>query len=114
MAIRFFLGMFEAASMPGFALLSSQWYTVGEHNSRTGLWISSNGWGQIVGGLVAYGISRGTTDHPSALAGWKIIFIAIGCFTVQTIRKISPIGLSLIIFFYQPDTRWHLVLLGHP
>lgn len=83
MAIRFFLGMFEAASMPGFALLSSQWYTVKEHNSRTGIWISSNGWGQIVGGLVAYGISKSVSEHGAALAGWKIIFIAIGCFTVS-------------------------------
>jgi ACS family allantoate permease-like MFS transporter len=83
MAIRFFLGMFEAASMPGFALLSSQWYTVKEHNSRAGIWISSNGWGQIVGGLVAYGISRSVSEHGAALAGWKIIFIAIGCFTAS-------------------------------
>lgn len=83
MAIRFFLGMFEAASMPGFALLSSQWYTVKEHNSRTGIWISSNGCGQIVGGLVAYGIARSVSDDGHGLPGWKIMFIAIGCFTVS-------------------------------
>jgi ACS family allantoate permease-like MFS transporter len=82
MAIRFLLGLFEAASMPGFALLSSQWYTVKEHNTRTGFYIGAGGVGQIVGGLVAYGIARGLHGSTSTLAGWKVIFIATGCFTV--------------------------------
>lgn len=81
-SLRFLLGMFEAASMPAFALLSSQWYTVREHNMRAGIWISSNGWGQIVGGLMAYGISRRLTDIEGVIAGWKVLFIATGCFTV--------------------------------
>lgn len=81
-AIRLLLGIFEAASMPAFALLSSQWYTVHEHNLRTGIWIGSNGWGQIFGGLIAYGIAKGTSSHEAALAGWKIMFLVIGLFTV--------------------------------
>jgi ACS family allantoate permease-like MFS transporter len=82
-AIRFLLGVFEAASMPAFALLSSQWYTVHEHNLRAGVWISANGCGQIVGGLVAYGITRRLSAIDAAIAGWKVIFIATGCFTVS-------------------------------
>ncbi|CAL5867483.1 uncharacterized protein PFLUO_LOCUS1702 [Penicillium psychrofluorescens] len=101
MAIRFLLGMFEAASMPAFALISSQWYTVHEHNLRAGLWISANGWGQIIGGLVAYGILRRISEVDASIAGWKLIFIATGCFT-------TCIG---ILFFYiipdsQLNCRW--------
>lgn len=82
-ALRFLLGMFEAASMPAFALLSSQWYTKREHNLRAGIWISSNGCGQIVGGLTAYGISRRLPEIADTIAGWKVIFIATGCLTVS-------------------------------
>ena len=69
--------------MPAFALLSSQWYTKREHNFRAGIWISSNGWGQIFGGITAYGIAKRVADHPGSIAGWKIIFMAIGVFTVS-------------------------------
>ncbi|KAJ5692669.1 hypothetical protein N7462_002092 [Penicillium macrosclerotiorum] len=95
-AIRFLLGVFEAASMPAFALLSSQWYTVREHNLRAGLWISANGWGQIIGGLVAYGISRRLSEVDSSIAGWKLIFIATGCFTTC---------IGVLFFWIIPDSQ---------
>lgn len=47
MAVRFFLGVFEAAVSPGFALFTSQWYTIREQGLRTGFWFSFNGWGQV-------------------------------------------------------------------
>ncbi|KAJ5818573.1 hypothetical protein N7474_004164 [Penicillium riverlandense] len=96
MAIRFLLGMFEAASMPAFALISSQWYTVREHNLRTGFWISANGWGQIIGGLVAYGISRRISEVEASIAGWKLIFVATGCFTTCV---------GLLFFYIIPDSQ---------
>lgn len=37
-AIRFFLGVFESAVTPGFALFTSQWYTKKEQGARTGIW----------------------------------------------------------------------------
>ena len=43
-AIRFFLGVFEAAVSPGFALFTSQWYTKAEQGVRTGIWFSFNGY----------------------------------------------------------------------
>ena len=42
-AVRFFLGVFEAAVTPGFALFTSQWYTKKEQGARTGFWFSFNG-----------------------------------------------------------------------
>ncbi|KAK3942785.1 putative mfs allantoate [Diplogelasinospora grovesii] len=82
MAVRFFLGLFEAAVSPGFALFTSQWYTVREQGFRTGIWFSFNGWGQILGGFVAYGIAVGTKSHPlSGILSWQLLFLVIGLFT---------------------------------
>ena len=47
-AIRFFLGVFEAAVTPGFALFTSQWYTKKEQGFRTGIWFSFNGFAQVL------------------------------------------------------------------
>ena len=46
-AIRFFLGVFEATVTPSFALLTSQWYTKKEQGTRTGIWSSFNGFAQV-------------------------------------------------------------------
>ncbi|OKL61520.1 hypothetical protein UA08_03665 [Talaromyces atroroseus] len=81
-AIRLFLGVCEASVTPGFALLTSQWYTRTEQGQRTGLWFSFNGFGQIIGGAIAYGIAVGTEKNGSSIAPWKIIFLATGLCTV--------------------------------
>ncbi|KAJ6014974.1 hypothetical protein N7540_009565 [Penicillium herquei] len=81
-AIRFFLGVFEAAVTPGFALITSQWYTKKEQGSRVNIWFSFNGVGQIIGGLIAYGIAVGTAKHGSSIEPWKIIFLVTGLLTI--------------------------------
>ncbi|OJJ50512.1 hypothetical protein ASPZODRAFT_106152 [Penicilliopsis zonata CBS 506.65] len=95
-AIRFMLGVFEAAVTPGFALLTSQWYTKKEQGSRVGIWFSFNGWGQILGGLVAYGIAVGTQKHGSLVEPWKIIFLFTGLLTVC---------LGVIFLWIVPDNQ---------
>ena len=95
-AVRFFLGLFEAAVTPGFALFTSQWYTKKEQGARTGIWFSFNGFAQILGGLVAYGISKGTENGGSAIAPWKIIFLITGLLTVC---------LGVIFLFVMPDNQ---------
>jgi MFS family permease len=95
-AVRFFLGVFEAAVTPGFALLTSQWYTKAEQGSRTGIWFSFNGFAQIFGGLVAYGIAKGTEAHPAAIEGWKIVFLLTGLLTAV---------IGVIFFFTVPDNQ---------
>jgi MFS family permease len=95
-AIRFFLGVFEAAVTPGFALLTSQWYTKEEQGSRTGIWFSFNGFAQIFGGVVAYGIAKGTEAHPAAIEGWKIVFLLTGLLTA---------AIGVIFFFTVPDNQ---------
>ncbi|CAN9246952.1 unnamed protein product [Alternaria alternata] len=81
-AIRFFLGVFESAVTPGFALFTSQWYTKKEQGSRTGIWFSFNGFAQIFGGCVAYGIAVGCRKSGTTLEPWKIIFLVTGLLTM--------------------------------
>ncbi|KKY29234.1 putative mfs allantoate [Phaeomoniella chlamydospora] len=95
-AIRFFLGVFEAAVTPGFALFTSQWYTKHEQGTRIGIWFSFNGVAQIFGGLVAYGIAVGTEKNPASIAGWKILFLVTGLLTA---------AMGIVFFFFMPDNQ---------
>lgn len=95
-AIRFFLGVFEASVTPGFALLTSQWYTKDEQGSRVNIWFSFNGWGQVLGGLVAYGIAVGSEKHGSAIEPWKAVFLFAGLLTI---------ALGLIFLWIIPDNQ---------
>ncbi|KAJ5902703.1 Major facilitator superfamily domain general substrate transporter [Penicillium taxi] len=81
-AIRFFLGVLESAVTPGFALMTSQWYTKKEQGSRVNIWFSFNGVGQIFGGFVAYGIAVGTTRYGTTIEPWKIVFLVTGLLTI--------------------------------
>lgn len=95
-AVRFFLGVTEAAVTPGFAFITSQWYTKAEQGMRVGIWFSFNGVAQIVGGLVAYGIAKGTANNPSSLAGWQILFLATGLVTA---------AVGIVFLFIVPDNQ---------
>ncbi|KAI9751504.1 MAG: hypothetical protein M4579_006040 [Chaenotheca gracillima] len=96
LAVRFFLGVFEAAVTPGFALFTSQWYTKKEQGTRTGIWFSFNGFAQIFGGVIAYAIAIGVKKSGSSLAPWKIIFLVFGLLTA---------GIGVIFFFVMPDNQ---------
>ena len=100
-AVRFFLGVFESAVTPGFALFTSQWYTKKEQGQRVGIWFSFNGFGQIFGGLIAYGIAVGARRHGSSIAPWKIVFLVCGLLT-------AFMGLLFLIFVpdNQLNARW--------
>ncbi|KAK6366454.1 Allantoate permease [Lithohypha guttulata] len=95
-AVRFFLGVFESAVTPGFALFTSQWYTKREQGARTGIWFSFNGFAQILGGLVAYGIAVGARKHGVAIEPWKIVFLIFGLLTAC---------LGVLFFFVMPDNQ---------
>jgi MFS transporter, ACS family, allantoate permease len=103
LAVRFFLGFFEAAVTPGFALFTSQWYTKKEQGFRTHIWFSFNGFAQILGGLVAYGIAKGVERHGSAIAPWKIIFLATGLLTVT---------MGVVFLFVIPDNQMNARFLS--
>jgi MFS transporter, ACS family, allantoate permease len=94
--LRLFLGVFESAVTPGFALLTSQWWRRQDEQAfRTCIWFSFNGWGQIFGGLVAYAIDYGARHHGSAIPGWKTVFMVNGFLTV---------ALGIAFYFVIPDS----------
>lgn len=80
----------------GFAFLTSQWYTKEEQGLRTAIWFSFNGWAQIFGGLVAYGIAVGVREHGAALAAWKIVFLVTGLMTTAA---------GVLFWFIIPDNQ---------
>ncbi|RWA06490.1 hypothetical protein EKO27_g8615 [Xylaria grammica] len=94
LAIRFFLGAAEAAVSPGFVLFTSQWYTKPEQGTRVSWWFSFNGWGQIVGGVVAYGIA--TANDSLLIKGWQLIFLVFGLFTAL---------MGALFLYWMPDSQ---------
>ena len=81
---------------PGFALLTSQWYTKPEQGARVNYWFSFNGVGQILGGFIAYGIAVGSREHGSAIEPWKTVFLITGLLTML---------LGVVFFFVVPDNQ---------
>ncbi|CAK7273266.1 Allantoate permease [Sporothrix epigloea] len=103
LAVRFFLGITEAAVSPGFALFTSQWYTSREQGTRVGFWFSFNGWGQILGGFIAYGITVGTEKHPiHGLKAWQLLFLVIGLFTA---------AVGVVFLWFMPDNQMNAKFL---
>jgi MFS transporter, ACS family, allantoate permease len=51
---------------------------------------------QIFGGLLAYGIARGTDAYGSSIAPWKIIFLSTGLLTVSV---------GVVFLFIMPDNQ---------
>lgn len=102
MLVRTFLGIFESTVTPGFVLITSQWYKRSEQPLRIGIWYSFNGFAQIFGGSLAYGVAKHVGADPhAALKGWQIVFLLTGCLTMV---------LSVIVFWILPDNpltaRW--------
>ena len=102
-SVRLILGILEAAVTPGFVLFTSQWYTKEEQGLRTGIWFSFNGFANVLGGLIAYGVARGTFGRSVALAGWKIIFLVWGLVTMVT---------GVIFLLVMPDSPLKAQFLG--
>lgn len=88
---RLFLGFFEGALTPGFILLTGRFYKSNEQISRTSIWFSMNGWAQILGGAIAYGVLE---QKPSHLKVWQQLYIILGCITV---------AYSIAVLLLMPD-----------
>lgn len=65
-AIRFFLGIFEAAMLPCMLIINSMWYRKEEQPLRTALWY--NTFAGIFGGILSYAIGH----IKSSLPTWKV------------------------------------------
>ncbi|KAH7376769.1 major facilitator superfamily domain-containing protein [Plectosphaerella cucumerina] len=80
MATRFLLGLFEAACLPLFSVITSQWYRRAEQPMRVAAWYGTNGIATMFAAAVSYGLGQ----INGALASWRILFIFVGLLTVIT------------------------------
>ncbi|KAK8129172.1 transporter [Apiospora kogelbergensis] len=76
LAVRFIMGLFEAAVTPGLTLMTGFWYTRREIPLRQCIWYSSLGWGGIVGSYISMGISGLPVDMKPER--WELIFYILG------------------------------------
>ncbi|TKA72539.1 hypothetical protein B0A49_04233 [Cryomyces minteri] len=93
LAVRIFLGIFEAAIAPSLMLISSQWYTKSEQAPRFSIWYAGLGLGQIIGGVLSFAFQQ--IKHHPALSGWRIMFVVLGCVTVT---------IGFVTIWLLPDT----------
>ncbi|PMD49701.1 MFS general substrate transporter [Hyaloscypha bicolor E] len=93
LAVRFIMGIFEAAVTPGLTLMTGFWYTRREIPLRQCIWYSSLGWGGIVGSYISMGVSK----LPANLKPerWELIFFILGGATCLW---------SFVIFFLLSDS----------
>ncbi|KAL2130288.1 hypothetical protein VTI74DRAFT_6660 [Chaetomium olivicolor] len=91
MALRFFLGAFEAAYGPGIIYLLSFFYLRHEIGFRCGIFASAAPLASTFAGALAYGITSG---H-SHLANWRLLFLVEGLPTVL---------MTVIAFYFIPDS----------
>ncbi|KAJ7607587.1 allantoate permease [Roridomyces roridus] len=112
LASRIFVGIFEATIGPSLLLISSRWYTKSEQAVRFSFWYLGLGVGQITGGAISFGFQHLTAGEVT-LAGWRIMFVVLGCATVV---------IGFLTVWFLPDTpmqaRWlsdveKVVLLRH-
>lgn len=77
-ATRFLLGLFEAACLPLFSVITSQWYRRAEQPMRVAAWYGTNGLATMVAAAVSYGLGQ----INGSIASWRILFIFVGLVTV--------------------------------
>ncbi|KAI1480366.1 MFS general substrate transporter [Daldinia eschscholtzii] len=91
MALRFFLGAFEACYGPGIIYLLSFFYLRHEIGFRCGIFASAAPLASTFAGALAYGITSG---H-SHLANWRLLFLVEGLPTIL---------MTGFAFFFIPDS----------
>ncbi|KAG8528505.1 uncharacterized protein KY384_007423 [Bacidia gigantensis] len=91
MALRFFLGAFEAAYAPGIIYLLSFFYLRNEVGLRCGLFASAAPIASTFAGALAYGVLHG---H-SSLRNWRLLFLVEGLPTILMVP---------FAFFFIPDS----------
>ncbi|ONH68245.1 Allantoate permease [Cyberlindnera fabianii] len=91
--LRTILGALESSVTPAMVIITSQWYKKEEQFFRTCIWFACNGFGNIFGSAIAYGIAKHAVNY--SIEGWKILFIVTGLITVV---------LSFAFYLHIPDT----------
>ncbi|KAI1342746.1 dipeptide transmembrane transporter [Xylariaceae sp. FL0016] len=89
MALRFFMGLFEASIAPCWVSLMAMYYRKEEQGLRVTTWYGFVGVAAIIGGLLAYGIGHAK----SGVKVWQLIFLVCGGTTVVW---------SFIVWYFLP------------
>ncbi|KAH8089602.1 major facilitator superfamily domain-containing protein [Filobasidium floriforme] len=97
-ATRFLLGLFEAACLPLFAMITSQWYRRQEQPLRVATWYGTNGLATMFGSLMSFGIGHVKSPH---ISSWQLVFIIPACLTILTAPVILYVVPSNI-----DDAKW--------
>ncbi|KAK3502129.1 major facilitator superfamily domain-containing protein [Neurospora crassa] len=82
LAVRFFLGLFEAGCLPLFSVITAHWYRRSEQPVRVAGWYGTNGLATIFAAALSFGLAK---IHSHVLASWQIIFLFTGLMTVVTV-----------------------------
>ncbi|KAG4253884.1 hypothetical protein FPRO06_11177 [Fusarium proliferatum] len=80
LATRFLLGLFEAACLPLFSVITSQWYRRAEQPMRVACWYGTNGLANMFAAALSFGLGQ----INGSLASWRILFLFAGLITVIT------------------------------
>ncbi|KIL88641.1 hypothetical protein FAVG1_07888 [Fusarium avenaceum] len=80
LATRFLLGLFEAACLPLFSVITSQWYRRAEQPMRVACWYGTNGAANMFAAALSFGLGQ----INGSLASWRILFLFAGLITVLT------------------------------
>ncbi|OAA57988.1 pantothenate transporter liz1 [Niveomyces insectorum RCEF 264] len=92
-ALRFFVGLFEACSFPGYAALLGGWYGPRELTKRTAIFEQSSAIASMFSGYLQAGLYK-SMNGVHGLAGWRWLFIMDG---------IISIPIAIWGFFAIPD-----------
>ena len=91
-AVRFFLGLFEASFAPGCALYLSFWYLKSELSLRIAAYAGTSALSGVAGGLIAFGL--GKAQKHLAISAWQSVFI---------IEGLPTIAFGVVTYFFLPD-----------
>ncbi|KAH8900862.1 putative MFS transporter [Thozetella sp. PMI_491] len=91
-ALRFLLGALESLITPTFIVINGMYYTRKEQVLRTGAWAAANGFGAMIGGIIAWGMGQVETV---GISSWKYIFIINGSITIVW---------GVIVYFFLPTS----------
>ena len=110
MAVRFVLGILEAAFAPGVSLMLGCWYKKSEQSRRFGVFYSAAVLSGAFGGIVS-GAITGNLDGAHGIAGWRWLFVGgippgeddATNARLQIVEGAATIGCSLITVWILPD-----------
>lgn len=92
--VRLLLGWFEATLTPAFILLTGRFYTKQEQVVRTSVWFANNGWAQILGGGISYGLQV-QDPRKSHLKVWQQMYLILGGIALL---------FGVIVLVFMPDS----------